>query len=223
MIIMKKNENSTKPIESQREKSKAKRRAAIIEIAKTSFLKNGYDSTTMSSISQQMGGSKGTLWSYFTTKEELFAAVIDNLAADFQSFMGAALNTEQDIHTTLTLFCQTFMERISRPEAIAVQRMVVSQAGRVPELGRMFYDHGPAINHKTMAGFLKRQMDAGVIPEDNADEAAKMLLDLCTAGYHDRIFYGLEARDEKIEAQEAARVVKLFLRCYGPAKPAEMK
>jgi hypothetical protein len=43
-----------------------------------------------------------------------------------------------------------------------------------------------------------------------------MLLDLCTAGYHDRVFYGVEARDEAIERQEVARIIKQFMRCYGP-------
>ena len=218
---MKKEKNIDTPVQSQREKSKAKRRAAIIDVAKRSFLENGYNNTTMSAISQQMGGSKGTLWSYFTTKEELFAAVVDSLAAAFQSFMGVALDTNKDMHTALTSFCETFIERISRPEAIAIQRMIVSQAERVPEVAHIFYDHGPAINHATVASFLKKQMSAGVIPHDNPDEAAKMLLDLCTAGYHDRVFYSIEAQNERIEQREAARIVKQFLRCYGPVKSAK--
>jgi len=200
---------------SQREQSKAKRRAAIVAIATRSFLRNGYEGTAMSAIAKEMGGSKGTLWSYFASKEELFAAVLDSAAAALQSFMHTALDTSQDITIVLTRFCETFLERISRPEAIAFQRLVVSQVDRFPAIGRIFYDHAPAINHAMVANFLGKQMAAGVIRADDPNEAARMLLDLCTAGYHDRVFYGVEARDEAVERQEAARVVKQFMRCYG--------
>jgi len=204
--------------ESQRERSKAKRRAAIIEVATQTFLENGYEATTMTAIAQRMGGSKGTLWSYFTTKDELLAAVIDYLSSAFQLFMGMILDTEQDMVVTLTKFCETFIERISRPEAIALQRMVLSQADRSPHVARIFHERGPAVNHRMVANFLGRQMLAGVIPVDSPEEAARMLLDLCTAGYHDMVFYGFQTQDTALEKEQAARVVKQFMRCYGPAE-----
>src|ERR1700759_2440179 len=97
----------------QREQSKEKRRAAIIEIAKRSFLEKGYENTSMSAIAVEMGGSKGTLWTYFTSKEELFSAVLENIATVFQSSTAMTLNTEQDTATVLTRFCETFIGRIS--------------------------------------------------------------------------------------------------------------
>jgi TetR/AcrR family transcriptional repressor of mexJK operon len=207
---------NTNALPGQREKSKAKRRAAIIEIAKRSFLEMGYENTSMSAIALEMGGSKGTLWTYFTSKEELFAAVIENVAAAFQSFTAMALNTENDTPTVLTRFCETFISRISLPEAIAIQRLVVSQAVRAPGLARIFYDRGPAINHNMISNYIGRQMLAGKLRVDDPAEAGKMLLDLCTAGYHDHIFYGLKTPDKETEQREAARVVKQFMRCYGP-------
>jgi TetR/AcrR family transcriptional repressor of mexJK operon len=203
------------PALSRREQNKAERRAAIIRLAARSFLENGYEATTMSAIAQEMGGSKGTLWSYFNSKEELLAAVIDGAAAAFQSFMTTVLDPKQDIRVVLTRFCETFLERISRPEAIGLQRLVIAQAERFPEIGRVFYDHAPAINEATLARFFSRQMEAGVIRPDDPTAAARMLLDLCTAGYHDRVLYGVEARNAATERREAARVVQQFLRCYG--------
>ena len=164
-------------------------------------------------------GSKGTLWSYFNSKEELFAAVIDSAAAAFQSSMGEILDAKKDIRVVLTRFCETFLERISRPQAIALQRLIVSQADRFPEIGRVFYEHAPAINHATLSDFFKRQMAAGVLRPDDPNEAARMLLDLCTAGYHDRVLYGVEAQDAAIERREAARIVRQFLDCYSAARP----
>jgi hypothetical protein len=44
-----------------------------------------------------------------------------------------------------------------------------------------------------------------------------MLLDLCTAGYHDRVLYGVEPASRTVEKSEAARIVKQFLRCHAPS------
>jgi AcrR family transcriptional regulator len=185
-----------------------------------SFLAHGYEATTMSAIAKEMGGSKGTLWSYFNSKEDLLAAVIDSAAAAFQSSMGAILDTEKDIRMVLTRFCETFLGRISRPEAIALQRFIVSQVDRFPEIGRVFYEHAPAINHATLSDFFKRQMAAGVLRTGDPNDAARMLLDLCTAGYHDRVLYGVETQDPAIERREATRIVRQFLDCYGAAAHA---
>jgi TetR/AcrR family transcriptional regulator, mexJK operon transcriptional repressor len=205
------------PVPSRREQNKAERRAAIVQLALRSFLAHGYEATTMSAIAKEMGGSKGTLWNYFSSKEELLAAVIDSAAAAFQSFMGAILDTQKDIRVVLPRFCETFLERISRPEAIALQRLIISQADRFPEIGRVFYDHAPAINHASLADYFSRQMAAGMLRADDPKEAARMLLDLCTGGYHDRVLYGVERTSKTIERREAARVVRQFLRCYGPS------
>jgi TetR/AcrR family transcriptional regulator, mexJK operon transcriptional repressor len=213
--------NTQNPASGRREQNKAERRAAIIQLALRHFLAHGYEATSMSAIAKEMGGSKGTLWSYFNSKEELLAAVIDSLSERFQTFMGEILDTKKDVREVLTRFCETFLERISRPEAIALQRLIVSQADRFPEIGRVFHDHAPAINHATVAEFLKLQMAAGALGADDANEAARMLLDLCTAGYHDRVLYGVERTSKAVEKREAARVVKQFMRCYGPASTAD--
>ena len=54
-------------------RSDAKRRA-IIAVAREAFLARGYAATSMSEIAANLGGSKGTLYNYFRSKEELFGA-----------------------------------------------------------------------------------------------------------------------------------------------------
>ncbi len=54
-------------------RSDAKRRA-IIDVARAAFLAEGYAATSMSEIAAKLGGSKGTLYNYFRSKEELFEA-----------------------------------------------------------------------------------------------------------------------------------------------------
>jgi TetR/AcrR family transcriptional repressor of mexJK operon len=200
----------------RRDQNKAERRAAIVQLAMRCFLENGYEGTAMSAIAKEMGGSKGTLWSYFSSKEELLAAVINSAAAGFQSFMASVLDTQREIEVVLTQFCETFIGRISSPEAIALQRLIVGQVDRFPEIGRVFFEHAPAVNHAMLSQFFERQMAAGVIRSDDPGDAARMLLDLCTGGYHDLVLYAIAPVDAAIERREAKRVVEQFLRCYAP-------
>src|SRR3546814_3412867 len=67
---------------------KTQRRASILEVARRSFFEKGYAATTMSGIAATLGGSKSTLWRYFSSKEELFAAVLDDATAEFKRELG---------------------------------------------------------------------------------------------------------------------------------------
>src|ERR1700761_2914102 len=49
------------------------RRKAILAIAREIFLTEGYAAASMSAIAARLGGSKGTLYNYFPSKEGLFA------------------------------------------------------------------------------------------------------------------------------------------------------
>jgi TetR/AcrR family transcriptional regulator, mexJK operon transcriptional repressor len=59
------------PSLSRREARPEVRREIILNVAMQSFLKHGYAGTTMSVIAETLGGSKGTLWSYYSSKEVL--------------------------------------------------------------------------------------------------------------------------------------------------------
>jgi len=198
----------------KREARKAERRAAIIAIANTHFLEQGYDRTSMSAIVEEMGGSKGTLWSYFASKEELFAAVLDEATAAFRETMLATLDPAGDLITVLTGLAEKFIVRISDPDAVALQRLIIGEVERFPEIGRIFYDRAPAVSRVLLSTFLTGQMEAGVIEKGDAWEAAEMFFDLCAGGYHQRILWGLDARDAATPNREAARVIQQFLRCY---------
>src|SRR5471030_1490574 len=52
------------------------RRRAILDVASEVFLAQGFAATSMSEIAVRLGGSKGTLYNYFRSKEELFAAIM---------------------------------------------------------------------------------------------------------------------------------------------------
>jgi len=70
--------------EQRREREKFARREVIIACARELFLVKGFKGTTMDEIAQRAELSKGTLYLYFASKEELYATVMnDGLAVLF--------------------------------------------------------------------------------------------------------------------------------------------
>src|ERR1700757_3560624 len=59
-----------------------RRRRAILDVARDVFLKEGYAAASMSGIAARLGGSKGTLYNYFRSKEELFAAFMTDACGE---------------------------------------------------------------------------------------------------------------------------------------------
>ena len=63
------------------------KREHILKVAYAAFLGEGYAATSMSSIAAKVGGSKATLYNYFSSKEELFAAVIEEKCRDIHAIL----------------------------------------------------------------------------------------------------------------------------------------
>ena len=63
------------------------RKSQILEIALEMFLKEGFAAVSMSSIAARVGGSKATLYNYFASKEELFAATVAARCGQLQAII----------------------------------------------------------------------------------------------------------------------------------------
>jgi TetR/AcrR family transcriptional repressor of mexJK operon len=200
----------------KREQRKAERRGLILDIAQQSFLEQGYDRTTMSGIAEAMGGSKGTLWSYFDSKEALFAAVIDQAAAHFRTDLIAALDPSGTPETGMRSFAETFIRKITSAESIALHRIIVGESPRFPELGRIFYARAPGVMRELLANYIAIQMEAGTLRKDEPMKAAGMFLSLCDGGHHKRVLWGVERYSGAMAKEEAVIAVEHFLRAYGP-------
>ena len=209
------------PAPSRREANRLSRREAILDVAAASFLEHGYAGTTMSAIAAKLGGSKGTLWSYFESKEVLFAAVIERVTDAFRAQLLVILNTRDAIGPALRRFCAEFLRKITSPEAIALHRLVVGETNRFPEVGRIFYARGPQLTQRLLADFIEAAMARGELRSDDALTAARQLTALCMYGGHQQMLMGLAQAltPEAIQA-EVDRATATFLRAYATETPS---
>jgi len=64
------------------EESKSIKRKHIAEAAKSLFLKNGYQNTSMHSIAEVVHAGKSSLYDYFSTKDEILLLILESYIDD---------------------------------------------------------------------------------------------------------------------------------------------
>lgn len=193
------------------------RRQSIVAVARDAFLRDGYGGTTMSSIAATVGGSKTTLWSYFPSKQDLFAAVIDDLVERYGEALRIPLPADGDPAETLRGLAASLMKTLMRPQIIALHRMVTGEAGRFPELGTVLYDRGPARGHARVSGWLDQLMAAGVLRKADSLVAARQFVALCQAGQFQKHLIGAQRKIDRMAMEgEIDQAVETFLRAYAP-------
>ena len=195
----------------RRSAQREERRAAILTIAERHFGDHGYGGTSMSAIAAELGGSKGTLWAYFPSKEELFAATMEGLIAEYAPIL--TLDPVEPIGPALFGYAVHFLRFTLSPKVIALNRIIIAEAPRFPEVGRIFFDQGPGRRYRALAGFLLEKMRRGEMRIGDPQSASTQFHHLCHYRQFMRILWGVagETTPELIE-REAADAVALFLR-----------
>lgn len=193
------------------------RRETILDVARDCFLAEGFAATSMSTIAARLGGSKGTLYNYFKNKEELFEAMMQRTCGALQSTLFDVGLDAGDAEGRLTHFARSFLAHLMTPEAMGIQRLIVSESERFPELGRVFYESGPRIVLGRIGAYLEELMDAGRLRRTDPIVAAQHFKDLAISGIYWPRMWGVAAQPTPEELdQQVARAVDTFLRAYKP-------
>lgn len=194
------------------------RRADIIRIAHEAFLADGYAATSMSAIAARLGGSKGTLYNYFPSKEELFVAVIETRCEEIMSFIYEVELEGGDFAQALNRLGRRFLGFALGDEAIATYRLVTAESGRFPEIGRALYERGFQRGIARLAVYFERAIESGALRAGDMRQAAEHFFDLCNSGIHHRRLWNVSAAPAETEiAQHTATAVETFLAAYAAA------
>lgn len=123
------------------QRRKEARPAEIVAAALAVFAEKGFASARTEDIAARAGISKGALYLYFPTKEDLFRAVVHeavvpNIEALTAQMRAADMPFAALVRTMLPRFAE--MVLITRLGAVA--KMVVGESGNFPELARVWYD-----------------------------------------------------------------------------------
>ena len=212
---------SSETATTEHSRSDAKRRA-ILDVASEVFTAQGYAATSMSEIAVKLGGSKGTLYNYFRSKEELFSAFIaDTCQGPAITYFDPLppIGEGRPVRDSLIEMGMSLLSFLYVDEVVALHRLVVAEVGRFPELGQMFYEAGPRKGEFRFADFFEAAMAAGHLPPDDPMMVGQRLKDLVMSDVYLRRLWGV-AGDLNTETlhDHVAKSVDIFLRAFGPAK-----
>lgn len=195
----------------------AARRKAFVDAARTLFFANGYAGTTMSSIASTVGGSKTTLWTYFPSKEDLFAAVVDDIVGRYGTALHVDLPVDQPVVEVLTRFGNVLMAALVTTPLLSLFRLVVGEAERFPHLAETFYDRGPRRGKARAATWAAAKMARGELRPGDPMQAVRHFAGLCQSGVYQHAILGLpEGRETGRLAAEVVAAVETFYRAWGP-------
>lgn len=187
----------------------------IMEGARAVFLERGFDAASMGEIARRAGVSKGTLYVYFDSKEELFETIFE-VESRAQAEQVFSLDPEdRDVEAVLTRLGCAFVRFQCEPGRLSPLRTVISIAGRMPALGQRFYDAGPATGVARLGDYLDAQIAAGVLAIEDREVAAAQFLDACQATlFKPMMLAGAPPPSEARIAHVVGIAVRGFLAAY---------
>jgi AcrR family transcriptional regulator len=133
----------------------------------------------MNDIARAAGVSKGTLYVYFENKEQLFEAIVHEECLVHAEGAFDLDHSDRDVDTVLTRLGIAYLGFLCGAGKASALRTVVAIADRMPEIGRIFYETGPAVGIAKLADYIQAQNDAGVLAVDDCRVAAAQFLDSC--------------------------------------------
>jgi TetR/AcrR family transcriptional regulator, mexJK operon transcriptional repressor len=152
-----------------------RKRAAILDAARDVFLRNGCVGTSMDEIASLAQVSKQTVYKHFADKERLFAEIVTitvDQIADPNTNALERLSEADDVVAELHAFARRQIHAVTEPRLLQLRRLVIGEAARFPQLGRLYYEKGPGRTIDALATLFEDLRSKGELKFDDARIAA---------------------------------------------------
>jgi TetR/AcrR family transcriptional regulator len=144
----------------KRERRKEARPGELLDAALALFVEKGFAATRVEEVAARAGVSKGTLFLYFPSKEELFKAVVrENISGRFSEWSQELDAFEGDSAELLRYCLHSWWERIGMTAASGITKLVVSEAGMFPEIAAFYQEEVIHPGHDLLKRILQRGID----------------------------------------------------------------
>lgn len=128
-------------VRAKRERRKEDRPGELLAAALQLFVEKGFAATRAEEVARRAGVSKGTLFLYFASKEELFKAVVrENLSGQFPEWNARFDAYQGSTSDLVRLFLMQWWETVGNSPISGIIKLMTSEASNFPELAA-FYEH----------------------------------------------------------------------------------
>ena len=192
-------------------------RAVIMEAAHREFASYGYATTSMESVARRAGVSTKTLYRLIPTKAALFEAMITERIDRFASVIRLRACDGRDVKAALRGALNVCGELVLDGEVIALQRLILADSEKFPEIAETFYHKAIRRTERTLAAWLQAQHERGLIRIDDAEATAGMLLGMLVYQPQRAVLFARAAPPDREQLERRAdAVAELFLRGSEP-------
>lgn len=188
---------------------------AIRQAAQRLFLDVGYGATSMDAVARAAGVSKATVYAHFTSKDKLFAAILEDGCRRRYGLTWPEVPPPERLKAALKEWARRFFDMLLSADGMALHRLVMAEAVRFPELGRAFYDGGPHIAMSGLENFFAALDARGDLRVADPHLAAQHFIGLIRGDLYLRRLLGLSGAPREAEILHVIDGgVEAFLRAY---------
>lgn len=192
------------------------RRLSFVQAAGKLFVEQGFGTVTMEAIAAEAGASKVTLYSYFSGKEALFEAFVVEAGKGAHEELVAAKN-EMGLRASLVHMGMSYLELVTRKDVVAISQLIIGEAGRHPQLSRIFYETGARHTLVLICNVLENLMDRGLLRRTEPRTTGLHFKALCAAEVVERQLWGLDAVPNMSTRRAAVEsAIEVFLPAHLP-------
>jgi AcrR family transcriptional regulator len=143
------------------------------------FLAQGYGVTSIEAVAQHARISKRTFYHRFSDKAALFGSVVRRIIEELRPPSDWPLYEDGSLDQVLGRLAQLMLGAVLMPKALALNRLMVAEAQRFPELAAIVArEGGRAELVGQIAGIIEREARAGGLALDRPEFAAEQFIQL---------------------------------------------
>ncbi len=162
---------------SARQRRKDARPQELLDAALDLFVERGFAATRSEDVAARAGVSKGTLYLYYPSKEELLKEVIRhhvvNQIAEGMQIIREFRGTAADL---LAMMLRLWWERIGETRASGIVKLMTSEVRNFPEIAQFYVDEVVTPSHQMLAQVVQRGVDSGEFRPVDVTQAVHALV-----------------------------------------------
>lgn len=142
------------------------------------FVERGYAGTRLDDVAARAGVSKGTVYLYFASKEDLFKAVVrEGLVSPLTEFRSSVLEQYQgSTFELLRLLVYGWWERIGSTRISGIPKLIVAEARNFPEIAKFYIDEVVRPGQAVLESIVARGVASGEFRAVDPRETGTLLV-----------------------------------------------
>jgi AcrR family transcriptional regulator len=160
-----------------RQRRKETRPQELLDAALELFVEKGFAATRSEEVARRAGVSKGTLYLYYPSKEELFKAVVrQSLSLIIDEGLELAETFEGSTSELLIKLMNTWWQRVGDTPAAGIHKVVLAEVRNFPELAQFYTDEVIVPADRLFSTTVQRGIDRGEFRPLPVHEVAHALI-----------------------------------------------